>query len=214
MKRHQKRQAVPKSWPVPRKGTKFVIRKNSNGVPILVVLRDMLQLAQNRKEVKAAIHKKDLLICGKEVDDEKKSMELLDVLTIVPAKKSYRLTLSEKGKFTLVEIADKEANEKVAKVIGKKVLAGKKTQINLLDGRNYLSDIDCKVNDSVIVDLKKNEVKKVLPLKEKAEVLIFGGKHAGFTGKITKLIPEYKMAEVKTEEKTFNALIKQLMIIN
>jgi len=205
---------VPKNWPIARKGTKFVVKKNSNGVPVLVVLRDMMELAQNRKEVKSAIHKKHLSISGKLVANEKKSLELFDVLTVIPANKSYRLVLSDKGKFTMEEIADKEANVKVSKIIGKKMISGNKTQINLIDGRNYLSDVKCSVNDSVSIDLKKNEIKKVLPLKEKAEVLIIGGKHAGIKGKIIKLMPEDKMAEIEAGEAKFNALIKQLMIIN
>lgn len=214
MNKHQKRQNVPKNWPIARKGTKFVIKSNSKGVPILVVLRDMMQLAQNRKEVKAAIHMKHLLISGKPVVDEKKSLELYDILTIVPAKESYKLTLSDKGKFTMEKIADKDSNEKISKIIGKKMLAGNKAQINLLDGRNYLSDIKCVVNDSVVVDLKKNEIKKVLPLVEKSNVLIIGGKHAGLNGKLIKLMPEDKMAEIEVEGTIFNTLIKQLMIIN
>lgn len=208
-----KRAGVPNNWPIPRKGTTFVVKKNSNGIPVLVVLREMMGIAQNRKEVKMAIHKKDLMISNKLVNDEKKSLELFDILTIIPAKKNYRLTLNEKGKYSMVEIKDKEATTKVAKVIGKKLLSGKKTQVSLMDGRNYLSEAKCKVNDSVVIDLKKNEIKKVLELKEKSNVLIFAGKHAGFTGKIKKMIPEYKMAEIESKDKTFNALIKQIVVL-
>lgn len=213
MKKHMKRATVPSNWPIPRKGTAFVVKKNSTGIPILVILREMMGIAQNRKEVKMAVHKKDLIISNKLVNDEKKSMELFDTLTIVPAKKSYRLTLDEKGKYSTVEIADKDALKKVSKVIGKKLLPGNKAQISLLDGRNYLSDAKCKVNDSVVIDLKKNEIKKVLELKEKANVLIFAGKHAGYQGKIKKIITEHKMAEIESKEKTFNALIKQIIVL-
>ena len=55
---HLKRQEVPKSWPVYRKGTKYVVKPGSaleTGVPLLLVLRDMLHIAQNRKEAKRAI---------------------------------------------------------------------------------------------------------------------------------------------------------------
>ncbi len=79
-----KRQAIPKNWPVHRKGTAYIVRPNfakSHGIPILVVLRDVLKVAQNRKEVKKALHKKLVLINNKEVRDEKNSMLLFDVLT-------------------------------------------------------------------------------------------------------------------------------------
>jgi small subunit ribosomal protein S4e len=169
-------------------------------------------LAQNRREVKKAIHKKDLMVSNKLVADEKKPVELFDTITIIPSKKNYRLSLGENGKYTIEEIAEKDAKSKVSKVIGKKSIAGKKTQINLLDGRNYLSDVKCNVNDSVIIDLEKNTISKVLPVKEKAEVLVIGGKHSGARAKITKLIPERKMVEVDTKENKYNVLIEHLIV--
>ncbi|NCN86390.1 30S ribosomal protein S4e [archaeon] len=212
MKTHQKRNSAPKTWPIPRKGTTFVIKKNGNGVPILVVLRDMMKLAQTRKEVKLAIHEKNLVIGTKLVNDEKKSLELFDTLTIIPEKKSYRLVLNEKGKYAIDEITDKEAKFKVSKIIGKKSMKGKKTQLNLYDGRNYLSTVDCKVNDSVLIDLEKNEISKVLPLKEKANALIIGGKHAGSKGVITSMLEDKQMVELATKDQSFKVLIKQLMV--
>ncbi len=210
---HLKRHAVPKEWPIARKGTTFVVKNTSKGVPILIVLRDMLKITQNRREVKKAIHMKHLMISNKLVNDEKKCLELFDILTIIPSKKNYRIILSEKGKYDLEEISEKDAKIKIAKIIEKKSLKNKKIQLNLGDGRNYISDIKCEVNDSVIIDLEKKKISKHIPLKEKSPVLVIGGKHAGLKGTIEKIIPELKMAEVKTKEDKFNVLIKQLMVI-
>jgi small subunit ribosomal protein S4e len=210
---HLKRQAVPKEWPIARKGTTFVVKSSSKGVPVLVVLRDMLRIAQNRKEVKKAIHMKHLIISNKVVNDEKKCLELFDILTIIPSKKNYKLILSEKGKYDLEEISEKETKEKIAKIIDKKSLKNKKVQLNLWDGRNYITDIKCEVNDSVIIDLEKNKISKCIPLKEKTKVLVIGGKHAGLSGVIETLKPELKMVEIKTNTSKFNVLIKQLMVV-
>ncbi len=214
MKKHLKRQQAPKNWPIARKGTTFVAKNNSKGIPLIIILRDVMKIAQTRKEVKEAIHKKHLLTNGKPVVDEKKSLELFDVLTVVPSKKNYRLVLSEKGKFDILEIEEKESKTKVSKVIGKKSLKGKKTQVNLSDGRNYLSDLKCSVGDSVIVDLEKNKLLKNLPIKEKSEVLVTWGKHSGTTGTIVKIDSEQKMVELDSKEKKFRALIKQIMVLN
>ena len=57
---HQKRQQMPKRWPIQRKGTAFLVRSAfdiERGIPILVFVRDMLGLAQNRREVKIALTK-------------------------------------------------------------------------------------------------------------------------------------------------------------
>ncbi len=217
---HLKRQKVPKTWPIHRKGTIFVVRPNSNlkkGVPILIVLRDMLKVAQNRKEVKRAIHLKQILINSRNARDEKNSVTLFDVITLISgkdkAKKSYRMGLSEKGKFNVEEIKETEANKKVAKIINKKTLKKKKTQLNLSDGGNFLSNIKCNVNDSVLISLKDKQIEKCLELKEKSKVIVSGGKHSGQVGTITKMMPERKMAKITTKEKRITVLIKQLMVI-
>lgn len=211
--KHMKRQKAPKNWPIERKGKKFVVKGDEKGVPLLIALRDMLKISKNKKEVKRAVHKKEILISNKPAKDEKKMMRLLDTLTIVPMKKSYRITLSEFGKFSLEEIKDSEKDKKVSKITNKKILKGKKTQINLWDGRNFLFDSKCNVNDSVLIDLEKNKIEKCLPIKEGSEVLVIGGKHAGKTGKIKKINEELKMAEIEYEKKPYNILIKQLMVV-
>jgi len=212
---HIKRQKVPKKWPIARKGSVYVVRPNNieNGIPILIILRDMLKLAQNRREAKKIIHSKQILVNGKIVKDEKDILLLFDILNIAPLKKYYRLGLSETGQFCLNEIKESEAETKVAKVINKKILKGKKTQLNLSDGKNFLSDLKCNINDSVVINLKKRKIEKNLPLKERAKVIIFSGKHIGKTGEILKLDLEKKIARIETNKEETNILIKQLMVI-
>ena len=214
MTKHQKRSASPKSWPISRKGTTFVVKRNSKGIPVLIVIRDLMKIANTRKEVKQAVHKRDLIISNKPVHDEKKSLELFDTLTVVPAKKNYRVTLSQKGKYELEEISESEKNTKISKVIGKKSLKKKKIQINLSDGRNYLSDLKCSIGDSAVVDFNKKKILKILPVKEKSEVLVVGGKHTGKKGKISKVVGDNKMVEIESQDKKFRALIKQIMVLN
>lgn len=212
MTRHVKLHAAPKSWPIRRKGKTFVVKGNSKSIPLLVVLRDLLKLAQTRKEVKSAVHMKHLLISNKPVVDEKKPLELFDTLSILPAKKYYRVSLSDKGKFEMEEISEKESKFKVSKIVGKKTLKSKKNQVNLFDGRNYLSEVEYKVNDSVLVDLEKNSISKILPLKTGANVLVIAGKHIGEKGKVASILTEEKMVEVESKENKYKVLIKQLMV--
>lgn len=211
---HLKRQKAPKNWPIKRKGSTYVVRPNSNtekGLPLLVILRDILKLAQNRKEVKRILHEKQVLLNNKITQDEKNIALLFDIISILPLKKNYRLELSKNGKFQINET--KESDKKIAKITNKKMLKGKKAQINLSDGRNVLSEINCKVNDSAVINFKEKKIEKCLAFKEKAEVIVFDGKHAGEIGEIEKIIPENKIAEVNIEGKKINILIKQLMVI-
>jgi small subunit ribosomal protein S4e len=210
---HLKRQKAPKKWPITRKGTSFVVRPLSNlngGIPLLIVMRDMLKIAQNRREVKRAIHEKNILVNLKPVKDERHSLLLFDLLTIVPENKNYRIEMTERGKFSVME--DKNSETKVAKVKNKKMLKGKRIQLNLSDGNNFFSDIKCDVNDSVLIDLKENKIQKCLPLKEKANVFVFEGKHAGKRGIVNKIMNEKRMVELSKDKDIFNVLIKQLII--
>jgi len=211
-----KRQYMPKSWPIPRKGTAYIVKSKNyleKSLPILIALRDMLKIATTKREVKQAIHLKNILINEKPIKNEKGSLTLFDVLTIVPSKKNYKLTISKLGKLELKEIDGNEKERKISKIINKKILKGKKTQINLSDGRNFISDLKCNTNDSIIIDFKKDKKISCLPLKEGAKVFIFEGKHSGEEGKIIKIDREKKMAELTAENKKINVLIKQLMVI-
>ena len=212
---HLKRHEVPKSWTIPRKGTKYIVRpsfNNENGVPLLVVLRDILQIAENRKEVKRMIHLKYVMLSGRSPSDEKNNAQLFDTLTIIPSKKNYRVEISEKGKFVLTEIKESERNHKVVKLIGKKILKNKKTQLNCSDGRNFISDLKCKVGDSIYVNLKEKKIEKCLPLVEEANVVVFSGKHAGRNGVLKKIEKERGLAEVEIDKKRVNVLIKQIIV--
>ena len=86
-------------------------------------------------------------------------------------------------------------------------------QINLMDGRNVLSNIKVKVNDSVLFSFKENKIEKILPLKENAKVIIFAGKHSGEKGIVVRLDNEKKLAEVTLEGKETKVLIKQLIVV-
>lgn len=213
---HLKRQKSPKNWPIYRKGTKYIVRPRSNigkGLPLLVILRDVLGIAQNRKEVKKALHEKKILVNNKIAKDERNNVLLLDTISILPLKKHYRLGLSDKGKFEVKEIKESEANQKISKIVNKKILKGKKIQLNLSDGRNFISDIKCSINDSAKINLKEKKIEGCLGLKEKAKVIVFAGKHTGGIGTIKKINQEKKIAELDINKKIVNTLISQFIVI-
>lgn len=214
---HLKRQRVPKNWPVKRKGNTYVIKGNFNfqkGIPILVLLRDLLGVAKNRKEVKRIIHAKNILHNNKLVTDEKNTVTLFDTITLIPSKEYYKITLSEKGVFIVEKISEKDSINKISKVVNKKMLKGKKIQLNLSDGYNFISSLKCNTNDSVIIDFKKGKVEKCLPLKEKSTAFVLAGKHTGKKGTIEKVNSKEKMVELKSNKEKIHALIKQIMVTN
>lgn len=212
---HLTRREAPKKWPIERKGTAYIVRPKfsvKEGLPLLIVMREIMGIAQNRREAKKILHERKILVNCKPAKDEKNTVLLFDTLNVIPMKKCYRLELSENGKFYLEEIKESESTRKIAKIINKKRLKGKKTQLNLSDGRNFISDLKCSTNDSVLINLKENKIEKHLPLKEKAKVIIFLGKHVGERGEIIEIIKERAMAKIKSNSKEINILINQLMV--
>jgi small subunit ribosomal protein S4e len=211
-----KRHVVPTSWPIPRKGTAYVVSPlfgPEKGLPLLIILRDILKIAKNRREAKKAIKSKEILLNGNEVFEERILVSFLDTITIKSMKKSYRLILSDKGKFILEDIKENESLRKISKIINKKMIKNGKIQLNLMDGRNILSDIKSKVNDSVVFSFKEKKIEKVLPLKEGAKFVIFAGKHIGENGIIESIDNEKKVIESNLENKKTKILIKQLVVV-
>lgn len=219
---HLKRESSPKNWPIERKGTTYVVRPRYNineGVPILVIIRNMLKLAKDRRETKKALHAKQVLLNNRVVFDDRENALLFDTITIIPQKESnlkekyYRVVLGKNKKFDLEEINSSEANHKISKVINKTTLKGKKTQINLSDGRNFISDVKCNVNDSILVNLKDKKIEKCLPLRKDAKAMVFAGKHAGESGVIKDIEEENNRVKLENHGQTTNILIKQLMVL-
>jgi len=102
---------------------------------LIVVMRDVLKVVRNNKELKKAIGEKKIKINGKEVREVKYPVGLFDVIAV--GKDNYRASLKGK-KMGFEEISDSEAGKKVAKIIGKKVLGKNKIQFNLMDGSDSI----------------------------------------------------------------------------
>jgi len=198
--RYQKRLAMPNSWPLAKKAkTTYVIspigKKKEESMTILALIRDLLKLATTKKEVKKILAAKEVLIDNKPVTDEKYPAGLLDIISIPKLNKYYRLVL-EKNKLRLHEIPEKDSNEKICKVVGKKQISQKTVQINLYGGKNIIYSGKVSVNDSILLDLKQNKVIKTFSLKEGAKALILFGKHSNKMGEIKKILSLEKSRDV------------------
>ena len=179
----------------------------------MIAIRDILKLGKTRAEVKKIIGQKLVLLNGKEISDDKLGIGLFDILSFPKIKKAYKLVIQKTGKFWLVEVKETEVGKKISKIIGKKILKGKKIQLNISDGRNILSDTKCAVGDSVVLNIKEKRIEKCLPLKNKAKIFLFGGKHIGEEGEILELNENKTIAKTKADGKEINVLTKQLIVI-
>jgi small subunit ribosomal protein S4e len=151
-----------------------------------VVLRDVLHYADNLKEVKEILNKKQIKIDGKLRRSHRFPIGLMDTIEI--GDESYRVLPSKKG-VKLNKIAKDEAGIKLLKIINKKSLMKGKVQLNCHDGRNIIVDKDgYKTGDVVVFDLNKKSIIDVLKYKRGSVAFIIGGQNMGQVGEIEEII--------------------------
>jgi small subunit ribosomal protein S4e len=198
---HQTRQEATTRLPMERKGKKYVARASSHletSVPVVVAVRDILNLAKTKSEVKKMINQKILKINGRNVISQNESIKLFNVFE---AGKTYILKLSPTRKFFLEEA--KDGKERLCKVIGKTLLSGNKIQLNLHDGTNILSDNKIKINDSLYLDFS-GKIKKHISLEKGNEVFIISGRYEGQSGKISDIQDKKVTIKFKEGSSTLN----------
>jgi len=188
---HQKRKTISKLWAIQRTGTKYLAVANHNqktAIPLIVVLRDMLKVVKNKKELKGILYEKQVKVNSKITEEINYPLQLFDSIELVADKKIYRAILKNK-KIQFEEVNNKEANTRVYKVLDKKILSGKKIQINLDSGRNLLTNEKINPGEFIIMTYD-NKIEKIIPLKAGVEVIAIKGKHIGKEGKIEEINKE------------------------
>lgn len=184
---HQKRISAPKTYKIPRKAGKWVVRTspgphNKEAIPLAIVVRDLLQYADTLREARKIISSGEVLVDGIVRRDYKFPVGLFDVVTIPKLEKSYRVIFDEKGRYVLREIA--ESNKKLYKIVNKTVVKGGKIQLNLFDGTNILATNDFNTKDSVLLKIPEKQILDHLKFEEGALIMIVGGTHAGEIGRV------------------------------
>jgi small subunit ribosomal protein S4e len=210
---HLKRNNIPLFWPIPKKGKKYVAVPNHNqkeSIPLVIVIRDILKLARNAKELKKIIFDKEILVNNKEVKDINFPVTFLDIITFLKLKKNYIVKLSPTKKIILLET--NESRLKPYRVIGKKILKGNKVQLNLSFGRNIISNEKLNVNDTVIIDTKSGKIEKRFKPEKERKVFVSGGKYLGSEGVIEK-IDKNDIVKIIINGKKVNSKIDNLLII-
>jgi small subunit ribosomal protein S4e len=221
MTKHQKRVTVPRSWPVARKTHKWVAKSSpgphssEDSMPLLSVIRDMLKIADNAREVKRILYEGKVLVDGKVVKDHKRPVGIFDVISIPALNRNYRMLRDERGMFFLrpIEIADLK---KLVRVENTSTLKANKQQLNFNDGSNRLEEGDFKPGDSLILSIPDKKIEDRIEFKEGNLAVVVGGKHSGQTGRI-KAIHVVKSSRpnrvVISGEKEFETIVDYIFMI-
>jgi len=209
---HQKTLAAPKALKVAKKETTWLIRtapgrhSGAAAMPMLVLLRDYLKLADNRKEARYILHQKEVLVNGKKVKADDYPLGLFDVITIPGLKKSWIILVDNRARLTVTELSESDAKVRLSKIVGKRIVAGGKVQLSLDDGRTLLADVKekYKVRDTLVLDMPAAKVKKHLPLEKGKSVYVTKGRHSSALGKLVDVLPSThsvkSLATVETKD--------------
>ncbi|MBI4153976.1 30S ribosomal protein S4e [Candidatus Woesearchaeota archaeon] len=194
VKKHLFRLNAPKSWPIERKKTVFVLRpfpgahKLQDCMPLSLVLREVMNTCKTKREAKTILQEGKVKVNGIVRKDEKSPIGFMDVLAIDQLQESFRVLYNKKGKLYLKKIEKKEAEMKPLKILGKTVVSGGKIQLNCNDGTNLLVEKDAyQRNDTIIMDLKTKKVLQHLPFQKGMLLYVFAGKNAGEVGQLEEV---------------------------
>ncbi|KZX10872.1 30S ribosomal protein S4e [Methanobrevibacter oralis] len=192
-RKHLKRYKAPKSWPIHPKEDTWTVKPSAgshsieDSIPLTLVIRDILKLADNSREAKRIINSGNVLVDGKVVKDYKFPVGFMDIVDIPKTGESYRVLLDRKSRLQLDLIEDNTL--KLSKIVNKSTIKGGKTQLNFHDGKNLIVDEDVySVGDVISLKVPENEINEIYPLKEGAIVLVTGGKHTGELGTVSEII--------------------------
>ena len=186
MSNEMKRLTAPRSWPVKRKTSTWITKPSpgahaiEEGIPVTVVMRDMLGLAETAKEVRLMLQKKMLKLDGKTVRSPKQSIGLMDVLALPQINAYYRMVLDKRGKLQMVKVSAEDANWKLCRIENKKTVTGGKTQLNLHDGRNIILDAnEYKTGDVLKITIPEQKILAAYSLEKGNTALITSGANVG-----------------------------------
>lgn len=216
---HRKRMAAPKHYPIRRKQNTYIAsgkgpHSESQGIHLVVLLRDVLGYASTSSEAKEILHARNVQINGRVETSRQRTVGFMDVITIEKIDKSFRVLLDSKG-LVFKEIDDQE--RRLYQVRDKTTLKGGQTQLNLDSGENLLTDEEYSTQASLVVDLENREIESEIPLEEGILAYITGGRHVGELAEIQEIETvqgsQSNRVHLENEEGTFQTVVEYVYVV-
>ncbi|MEM1557171.1 MAG: 30S ribosomal protein S4e [Thermoproteota archaeon] len=156
-------------------------------LPLQVVVRDILKLAETGKEARSIINRSLILVDGVARTSHKFPLGLMDVISIKELNKHYRILVDNKGRLMPFETPPEESSMKICR-INKKYLYRGKLMLGTEDGRTFeTDDHSLNVGGSLLVKLPEGAIVDKAPLREGCVAYVFMGKHAGSMGVVKSI---------------------------
>lgn len=196
-----KRKVAPRFWPIHKKEFYWAVRPSAGPhslekcLPLSLVLRDILGVAENRKEARFIVAQGKVYVDGKVRRRDDFPVGLMDVIAIPDMEKFYRVLPSHKG-LILNPISKEEASFKLFRVEDKTLVKNGAIQIALHDGSNLLvkneqsespQTVAYETFDTLKLAIPGRNVLAQLKIKEGNLAIITGGKNIGKYGRIVEI---------------------------
>ncbi|QCC46748.1 30S ribosomal protein S4e [Halobellus limi] len=225
MTRHQKRLSAPNAWPVERKTGTFTVKAGAGphgeaGVPLLILLRDVLGYVDSKKEARYALNEGSVLVNGDAVSDEQRPVGMFDILAFTEREEYYRVFPEEGGRLALTPIDADAADGRLGKIVRKQDVSGGDTQLTLHDGSNLRVEdaSEYATKDSLVVDNETKEIVAHFSYEEGALVTAVDGSHSGEIGEVDEIVVTAGSGDntvvVDTGEDAFETIEEYVVVID
>ncbi len=188
-KKHLKTLNAPKHWMLSKLGGAYAPKPSSGPhkerdcLPLVLILRNRLKYALNRREANVICFHKNIKVDGKVRTDKNFPTGFMDVVSIPKAGDNFRMLYDTKGRFVLQSLKPAEAKFKLARVT--KQFFSKKgiPVISTHDGRTIrYHDPLIKANDTVKIDIETGKVLDFIKFEQGNLVMVTGGRNTGRVG--------------------------------
>jgi small subunit ribosomal protein S4e len=192
--------------------------KNTS-ISIGFVLKHLLNICDNTKEVKFVLNNKNIFVDKKMVKKYNLPVGLFDVIEIKNIDKQYILVYATNKSYVLKEISKDDADYKICKIISKKIVKKGDVQLSTNDGRVIITKNNAyKTGASIKLNLLENTIKEYFPLEKERDVFVFAGKHVGQEAKIVDIMPATMkrptLLKLNASGIDFETVEKNVIVIN
>jgi len=197
LSRHLKRLAAPAFWPILKKEYKWVVKPSSGphpinrSIPLLVLIRDVLKIAENAREAKRVIFDGDVLVDGRVVRGYRFPLGVMDVVAIPKINTYLRIVPHHVKYLWYINIPEGEASLKLVRIENKTLIKGNKVQLNLVDGRNIVVGREeaqkYRTLDTLLIEVPSQTIVQHIPLGLNKVALVIDGRNAGRIGRVVEI---------------------------
>lgn len=177
------------------------------------MLRDVIGCMENTRESRVALNEGKVLVNGKPRKSVRFPVCLFDIVELPDLEKRFEVYYNELGKISVREVEDKDY--RLARIEGKTILKGGKTQLNLFASSNVLADKkNYTVGDVLKLGLEDGKIKGKIKLEEGENALIIEGRHRGKSGRISEILPDLdpKGAVIKSGKEEIRTRLKNVYV--